>query len=466
MQWILIFCLFFLFEVLPASSQTFWREVNSTPFAATINTCVAVHPTTDDLFVGTASLGIFRSVDAGTTWQNVYQTDSTIFSLFIRSDGVMIAGGRGCVYRSADNGATWSQHRFAGSHPVADVLFLPDGAILLGTGEIEDRDETGVDVGDGVFLSQDGGVTWTKKNNGLVGSLAVTALAQMHSGRLIAAMSNWNDRPFTGGIYYSDDEGAHWQFHHLLIDGKNVVPDSIDVHSIDAMIVDDQDRLLISMRGVGYAWNASSSPSCEFVAASSDMGETWEILSIVQAGKFWMQTTARSMYIDQMGGMWCSTFGGGARGIFYSSDNGVRWQQQISGLFRSRTGAYEKVFFAHQADGALYAVQEYDSRIYRSDSLVTEVQEPLPGMISLSVMPNPIRGESTVVRFFLNRRATIRLTLTDIAGAEQVVVPTGEYAPGEQILPLHLEHYVSGAYQLALEVDGVTVGTTMCRVMR
>jgi hypothetical protein len=87
-------------------------------------------------------------------------------------------------------------------------------------------------------------------------------------------------------------------------------------------------------------------------------------------------------------------------------------------------------------------------------------------MVSLSVMPNPIRGESAGVRFFLNRRATIRLTLTDITGVEQVVVSTGEYGPGEQMLPLHLEHYVSGVYRLALEVDGETVGTTMCRVVR
>lgn len=466
MQWILIFCLFFLFNVLPASSQTFWREVNSAPFDATINTCIAVHPATDNIFVGTASLGIFRSVDDGTTWQNVYQTDSVIFSLFIRSDGVIIAGGRGCVYRSTDNGATWAQHSFAGVHPVTDVLFLPDGSIFLGTGEIEDHGGIGVDEGDGVFLSQDGGITWTKKSNGLAGSLAVTALARMHSGRLVAATSNWNDRPFTGGVYYSDDGGAHWEFHHILIDGKHVVPDSIDVYSIDAMIVDAQDRLLISMRGAGYSWDVQNPVACEFVAATSNSGATWELLSIVPSSMFWMQATARSMYIDQMGGMWCSTFGGGARGIFYSRDNGARWQQQISGLFRSRTGAYEKVFFAQQADGALYATQEYDSHIYRSDSLVTGVQEPLPGMVSLSVMPNPIRGESAGVRFFLNRRATIRLTLTDITGAEQVVVSTGEYEPGEQMLPLNLEHYVSGAYRLALEIDGVTVGTTMCRVVR
>lgn len=466
MQRFIFLWLLLLVGVLPTSGQTFWREVNNAPFTSTINTCIAVHPGTNNIFIGTASLGIFRSADDGATWHNVHATDSVIFSLFVRNDGVMIAGGRGCVYRSADNGATWTQHSFAGSHPVTDVLFLSDGDILLGTGEIEARGEIGVDVGDGVFLSHDGGVTWTQKNTGLRGSLSVTALAQARSGELIAATSNWYYPSFTGGLYYSNDGGEHWQFRHIMIDGKNTVPDSMDVHSIDAMVVDAQGRIVVSMRGVGYSWNTSNPVGCEFVAATSDVGVTWDILSVVPSSTFWMQATPRSLYVDRMGGLWCSISGGNARGIFCSGDNGNRWQQRTSGLFRSQTGLYEKTFFAQQTNGVLYAIQEFDSRIYRAESLATGVKQPLPGMVSLSVLPNPVRDASSVARFFLHRRASVRLVLTDITGAEQVVVATGNYGPGEQTFPLHLEQYVSGSYQLSLEVDGVTVGTTMCRVVR
>jgi photosystem II stability/assembly factor-like uncharacterized protein len=465
MQRFIFLYLFLLLGAFPAFGQTFWHEVNSAPFVETINTCIAVHPGTDTIFIGTASRGIFRSADNGATWQNVYGTDSVIFSLFIRNDGLIIAGGRGCVYRSADNGTTWARHPFAGSHPVTDVLFSPDGDIFLGTGDIESRGEIGVDVGDGVFLSQDGGVTWTQKNTGLRGSLAVTALARMRSGEIVVATSSWNYQPFTGGLYYSNDGGEHWQFHHILIDGKNTVPDSMDVRSIDAMVVDAQGRLVISMRGIGYAWDAQNPSACEFVAVTSDMGATWDILSAVPTSTFWMQATPRSLYVDQMGGLWCSISGGNARGIFCSSDNGEQWRQRISGLSRSQTGLYEKVFFAQQNNGILYAIQEFDSHIYRAESLATGIRQPLSGMVSLSVMPNPVRENFGVARFSLGHRASVRLILTDITGAEQVVA-TGEYGPGEQTIPLRLERYVSGSYQLALEVDGVRAGTVTCGVVR
>ena len=152
--------------------------------------------------------------------------------------GVILAGTRNGVWRSADNGRTWSESNK--NLAMRYVRWMassakPSAAILVGT---EPAD---------IFVSRDGGVTWNP-------SPEVSELRDRHGwflpyspnagcvrGFAIAESGPRRDRVYAavevGGVLVSDDGGDTWQ----LVEGSDGKPDlnrdlgtmiHPDVHSI------------------------------------------------------------------------------------------------------------------------------------------------------------------------------------------------------------------------------------------
>jgi photosystem II stability/assembly factor-like uncharacterized protein len=233
-------------------------------------------------YMGVASGGVFRTTDAGANWQPITDgqlpvasigdiavslSDPTVIYVGTGSDGVRsnVSTGRG-VYKSTDNGSTWS---FAGLYDVGQIGAVrvhptdPNTVWVAANGDIfkpsRERgvfkttdggkswrkvlyvsDSTGaMDVelmpGDptvvfawmsrierkpwsiisgaregGFYKSTDGGETWDRVRNGLPqdligkGNIAVTAANPKRLYALIEAAPG-------GGLYRSDDAGAAWQ---------------------------------------------------------------------------------------------------------------------------------------------------------------------------------------------------------------------------------------------------------------
>jgi photosystem II stability/assembly factor-like uncharacterized protein len=172
--------------------------------------------------------GVYRSRDAGRTWQHVgFRSSQAIAKIrihprdpsivFVASFGKYAApGGERGVFKSTDGGVTWRR-----------VLFRDDrtGAIDL----VIDRNDPNVlyaalweayrkeyqmssgGPGSGLFKSTDGGETWTEltRNRGLpqqgvVGRIGV-AVSGADSRRVYALVEHEN-----GGLFSSDDGGASW----------------------------------------------------------------------------------------------------------------------------------------------------------------------------------------------------------------------------------------------------------------
>jgi len=126
--------------------------------------CIAFHPTNaDTFFVGAPAGGIWKTYDGGSNWSSNSDNLSTlgISSILIN-------------YNSPDT-------------------------MYIGTGDRDGGDAVSL----GVFLSTDGGDTWTSSNSGM-GNLTVGALLidPSNSSILLAATS--------GGVYRSADAGASW----------------------------------------------------------------------------------------------------------------------------------------------------------------------------------------------------------------------------------------------------------------
>ena len=135
---------------------------------------IAIHPSNRNIwYVATASGGVWKTVNSGTTWTPIFD-EQPVFAI-------------GCVTIDPNN----------------------PNRIWIGTGE--NNGGRHISFGDGVYLSEDGGMTWT--NMGLKDS--------QHIGKIIVHPSNsniiyvasqgplWN-KGGERGFYRSEDGGKTW----------------------------------------------------------------------------------------------------------------------------------------------------------------------------------------------------------------------------------------------------------------
>jgi photosystem II stability/assembly factor-like uncharacterized protein len=176
--------------------------------------------------------GVYRSADAGATWQHIGLPTSGAIGriavhpgdpkrLFVAAAGnLFVPGGERGLYRSADGGETW-ELVLEGDNPTTgatDVSIDPANPdnVLAATWDHQrlptHRRYAG--PGSGVFLSKDGGTTWTRAT--LPGAPAPEQLGRMgvafapsDPSRAYAIIAN-NLQGSAVGVWRSNDGGASW----------------------------------------------------------------------------------------------------------------------------------------------------------------------------------------------------------------------------------------------------------------
>jgi photosystem II stability/assembly factor-like uncharacterized protein len=183
-------------------------------------------------YMGTTGGGVWRTVDAGTTWQNL--TDGQIeaggigaVAVAPSDPNVIYAGtGSACIrgnvspgigaYRSTDEGKTWSFIGLPEAGQIGRIVVHPDdpdtvwvAALGNAFGPNEER---------GVFKSTDGGASWRKvlyldERTGVVDlSMHPTNPRILYAGAWGGERKPWTllSGSRLGGIYRSTDGGESW----------------------------------------------------------------------------------------------------------------------------------------------------------------------------------------------------------------------------------------------------------------
>ena len=175
-----------------------------------------------------AGNGIYKSTDAGATWQHVGLERSEKIGrmaidprnpdvVYVAAQGPLWAdGGERGLYKTTDGGRSWNRVLHVSDYTgISDIILDPRDPDVLYAASYQRRRNVGVLIAGGpegaIFKSSDAGATWTKLTNGLprgdVGRIAL-GIAPQNPDVLYASIAA---KPAESGFYRSADRGMTWE---------------------------------------------------------------------------------------------------------------------------------------------------------------------------------------------------------------------------------------------------------------
>jgi photosystem II stability/assembly factor-like uncharacterized protein len=215
-----------------------WENISDGFFGVGSIGAIAVAPSDSNvLYVGsgeacprgnvTVGDGIYRSTDAGKSWDKVLDLEANIGKMVVHPTDYNTAWAavlgnifgdnedRG-IYKTTDGGTTWEKVLYIDDNTgFVDIeIDAHNPRILLASAWTARRNPWSIDSGsedDGVYRSKDGGATWDKLGGGLpegiVGRSSV-AISPANGERMWVLMEAADDK---GGVFRSDDGGDNWR---------------------------------------------------------------------------------------------------------------------------------------------------------------------------------------------------------------------------------------------------------------
>lgn len=262
----------------------------------------------DDLqgnFFLATSQGIFRSEDAGKSWQKISELNAAFLAFSPETDACLIKlWGQGLFWVRPDefsNASRGDLIRVSGlpNAPVQSLMFGPGGMAFAGF------------FGKGVFSSQDSGRTFQDMNRGL-DNRDVLALGMSGRGILFAGT-------YGGGLFRWSDRTSAW----------TRAKDGLVAGIVQCLAAGSAGDMLAGTRGEG-------------VLISRDDGDTWSPLA--QAAP---AANVHALASGKDGTIWAGIYGSG---LFMSRDGGRNWSPRAFAYL-----AHVLQLSADPEDGAWYA---------------------------------------------------------------------------------------------------------------
>ncbi len=293
-------------------SQFSWQHING-PQGGIVSEIKS--NITGTLFMGSIGGGIFRSTDNGLTWsQKVNGFPGPLFddgtvAIVVANDGDIFASSfTDGVYRSTNNGESWINTNFPNAFIVTLVI------------DQNKRIYAGNPGGGGVYVSTNNGMNWVQKNNGLPDPAQISALCISLSGELYAGIASGNNT----AIYRSTNNAENW----LPTNLTNANPDNI----------------------VSFGINVYAAAYTHGIYRSTNSGQNWQLVNSGLTNK-----KINRLFAGSSG-----TYAATDSGVFRSTNNGENWNK-IGLDFKKVSEVY------HTANGITIAAV-FGEGIYRTSN--------------------------------------------------------------------------------------------------
>lgn len=280
------------------------------------------------MFAAATSAGLFRSANGGAGWTKLpdFPMGDAVFKIVVDPSNakkvfVLATSGLQYVLRSADGGLTWKQVL---AENIIDLNMAPSNPkILFAAGQI-----AGATAPMGVFMSKDGGTTWTSKCVcSIPGSSAWAVAVDPRNAKVVFLGGQRNGN---AALYKSTNGGTSWKAVTKSVQGQ-----VYDI-GIDPLIANRV--FVVTSSGVFRTTNGGASWS----RLKDDYA-----LSLIA----FHPTKANTCYA------------GGAGGVLKSVDGGATWTDLNSGLAVKNIGGLAfnpstKVLYAGTGGGGVCKIQQ------------------------------------------------------------------------------------------------------------
>jgi hypothetical protein len=387
---------------------------------------------------------------AAAQWTRVTDVPATsVYSIAQRGD-TLLAGTGDAVYLSLDGGTTWTRTADVGVSAVPiTAARIERGLLWAGT------------YGQGVWTSADLGASWQDANAGLTGGILDTQ-------RFLAAFES------RGDSLYAGTSGAGTYVKRLSTLGSWSVFGPSIVSSTSGNVNDLMgvgDRLLVAPDANGSVFfnDRGDADWTESFLEVGPAGVGLEVNSFAWTGSAWLASTATRVYRSATGSDGWERVGPavGSRGHSQLASQGGRTFVEFSGFvdavyFFSPDGGTTWTFLESQPGVTLdLMLRGTDLYAGRTDGLWKRAVGTLgvdapgpPRDVEFALAgSNPVRG-AAALHFALPRAGRVRVTALDLAGRAVGTLADGEYPAGAQHLTWDASGLPPGVYLLRFETPG------------
>lgn len=270
---------------------------------------LAINPkNTSVLYAGTSD-GVFKSIDGGASWNPANGGPIHLYAKTLVIDpsnpSVLYVSGFSGVNKSTDGGQNWVQSSTG----------LPSSTLSLGALVIDPKNTSTIYVGsdfrDGVFKSENGGLSWNPVNNGLQDSISKDYFV---AARALAIDPSNSSTVYLGtslsGVYKSTNGGASWNAAVYSIIGS--------FYLVEVLAIDPPNPATL------YLGTYSQG-----VYKSTDGGSSWKPAN---TGIESAHVTALVIDPANSATLYVGTKTNDAVGVFKSTDGGLSWTPFNAGL--------------------------------------------------------------------------------------------------------------------------------------
>ncbi len=387
-----------------------WQPVGNIP-SGQIVTCLE-SDNLGNIYAGTSSGYIYKRTGNDPNWVHVNPLvySGAVWAIEVHPNGTILAGTVTGVYIGTNNGTAWTLSTLQ-YKDVRSIRIDALGNIFAGT------------WGQGMFVSNNSGLTWTQSNTGLGTHLIVTGITVTANNTVFVGT-------FDGGVFKSVDHGANW------------VSQTV---------------------GYNYIWAMASNSNGDIFAGTYGDG----LYRSTNGGTSWTKTSFPGTYvyelrIDAADNVFGASYSGG---VFASTNNGSTWSSIGMGGF----GLSSLLIVSNgstpdgMGTGKIYTGTANGS-IYMAVSGVTDVKSEkteIPTQFALSQnYPNPF-NPSTKINISIPKDGFYEVSVFSITGELVAKLAAEQLIAGVHSLDFNASNLPSGIYIYRLTGNDVSITKKM-----